>query len=337
MRLRANLEPRWFLFITFFTAGIFFGGLTMYLYSSISIDVGARKIHPPSRLYKYINPLLAVDIYQNEHFAQNKSLELSIQGLVDANKKTKSITDMSVYFRDIEPGLWVAINENGKFSPGKLLKIPIMIAYYKLAEQDPNLLTETLVFNGPNVAGKEIFKPADTLKAGESYTIEALIERMIVHFDDDATNLLFDNIDKNTLNEIFSDLGIDFKEEKNTQDFISLKLYSLFFRILYNSSYLNREYSEKALELLVETPNDIGLGMTIPQSIPFANREGGRLVTNNGKKIYEVYDCGVFYYPLHPYILCATATGEDLGKIENVLKLLGERVYTEVKYQYPSS
>ncbi len=333
MRLRANLEPRWFLFITFFIAGIFLGALSMYLYTAIAVTQ-LQKIHLRSSEYRYINPLLAVEIYRNENLLQDKSLELSIQGLIRLQQKNNAIKEMQVYFRDLESASWLSINGEGKFSPGKLLKLPIMIAYYKLAQANPDILNEQITFNGKNITSQEIFKQTHPLKRGESYTIEELIKQMIVQSDDDAANLLFDYIDKDTLNEVFSDLGIDFKEEKDTEDFISLKFYSLLFRILYNATYLTREYSQKAMDLLVEAPNNIGLFADIPQKIPTANRYGARIINNTKEKMFEIYDCGVVYYPLHPYIICAVVRGENLENIKSALSILGQNVYNEVKYQY---
>lgn len=336
MKVRASIfEPKWLLVFVFFVAGIFLGGLALYLWLNVPDISGGYKIHQARSQYKYINPLLAVDLYGQEKFVKNKSLELELEALVNDAKK-KGVSGISVYFRDIEPGLWAAINDTEKFSPGKLLKIPIMIAYFKLAEINPEILNKKLVFDGKDIGlhKDEVFTPKDALKIGEAYAVEDLIHRMIVNYDDNAADLLFDNIDKDSLNEVFSDLGIEFKEDKQTQDFISLKIYSLFFRVLYNATYLNRDFSEKALSLLDEADNSVGLGAALPKDLAISNRYGGRVFAQNNARFFEMYDCGIVYYPEHPYLLCATAESANLTDLKDFLKELGKTVFAEISYEY---
>ncbi len=325
MRLR-SLEPHWILVGTFFAAGVFLGSLGVYLWLNATYPQ-LQKIHGGAGGgYKYINPLLAVELIQSEQFAQNRTLQPKMEGLINARKADGAITKASIYFRDLEPGIWAGVSQDNKFSPGRLLKIPIMIAYFKLAQNDPSVLQQNITFYG-----KDTGNMGETMRNGQTYTAEELIRRMIVFSNDQAANLLFDNIDKSILNEVFSDLSIDFKEDKGTADFISVKLYSLFYRVLYNSTYLEREYSEKALGLLAESNNPFGLAIALPKDVPIANLLGYRSV---GKNLLEVFDCGIVYYPKHPYLLCVTAQGGHLDRLKSFLKEVSTAIYEEMNYQY---
>ncbi len=327
------LEPKWLIVVVFFIAGIFLGGLVLFVYLNASSTV-VTKIHPVSVKFNYINPLLAVD-YPNQQFSQDTSLALQINGLINTAKKNNIVTDVGVYFRDIEPGLWVGINDGVQFSPGKLLKIPIMITYFKLAESNPEIFNEQLTYNGPDANASQLFPPQNKLKIGQFYTTEDLIERMIINSDDNAANLLFDNVDKDALNEIFSDLGISFREQKETPDFISLRLYSLFFRVLYNSTFLKREFSERALKLLVVSPStDFGLGINLPKSIDFANRYGIYRLKEGGAQLFEMYDCGIVYYPNHPYLICAAIRGKSIDALQKFMLELSKIVFADIDYKY---
>jgi hypothetical protein len=55
--------------------------------------------------------------------------------------------------------------------------------------------------------------------------------------------------------KVYTELGVPLPKNNDNpnEEFISVKDYASFFRILYNASYLNREYSETALKLLSET------------------------------------------------------------------------------------
>lgn len=329
-----NLEPRWLLIIAFFAAGAFLGGLILYLWLGIQTPLG-KKIHLAQSNYKYINPLIAVEFFEKKSIIGNQALELSLQSLIYNKKINKNISEAAVYLREIESGKWVGINENSKISPGKLLRIPIMIAYFNQAQLNPEILNETLTFKGSDSKNEQyIFQPAEPLKVGQDYTVNELIEKMIVDSDFNAANLLFDNINKNYFSEVFSDLGINFQEEKYTQDFIPLKLYSLFFRILYNSTYLNREFSEKALALLAKTSdNEIGISASLPKNISVAKSFGARSFNENGKAIFEMYNCG-FVYVKSPYLLCVDVKGENLTNIKDFLKEVGLLTYKEMIYKY---
>lgn len=326
-------EPKWLLVIVFFIAGTFLGGLGLYLWLNTSTPL-LQRIHPRASRYLYINPLLAVDTSSSKQFSNDAALELELQGLVNQEERDQNISDAAVYYRDIEAGYWTGINETSVFSPGKLLKIPIMITYLKLAESDPSILEKEVTFTKDHAHGEDLFSPPDSLVARQTYTVNDLIERMIVSGDSDAADLLFDTVDKGSLNEVFSDLGIEFREDKGTTDIIQLKFYSLFFRVLYNATYLNRESSEKALELLVRADNQLGIGAALPKDVEIANRFGGRSYVDHGTKYFEMHDCGIVYYPRHPYLLCSVARGRDIGHLEAFLKKLGERVYTETSYKY---
>jgi len=332
-KLLKSVEPKWLIVGVFFVSGIFLGGISLYLWYGLA-NTASYKIHPAESGYKFINPLLGVEFEQSGFFAVSKSIELKINGIVDTEKKKGNITDASVYYRDLEPGYWAGVNENASFSPGKLLKVPLMIAYFKIAEGDPSVLEKKITNNLPEITENYLFKPEKGIVRGQTYTVQELINLMIAHSDDEAANLLFDDIDKAALNEIFSDLGISFTEDKETSDFISLKLYSLFFRVLHNATYLNREYSEKALELLSSTNGGFGIWASIPKEIPLIQKNSGRKYVI-GKNIgYEVYDCGLVYYPDHPYLLCISAKGQSLQNIEDFFKNISKEVYAETEFKY---
>jgi hypothetical protein len=326
MKQRLNFEPKWLTVTIFFLAGVFGGCFVLFIWifnggSIYGIQIGN---------YKLINPLLAVESQQTQFF-QNYGLQKQLNGLVDKAKKNQDVTQASIYFRDIEKGRWLGINEDTKFSPGKLTKIPIMIAYYKKAESDPKILDKMIVFHHTNPDPLT----TDDLTEGESYSVDELIRQMIINDDESSANILFDNIDQVTLNEVFSDLGMDFKEDnKFADDYLTIKQYSLIYRVLYNSTYLNRTNSEKALTLLTETPNN-GIATSIPNDIKIAHKYKSRKLTDKSN-INEAHDCAIIYYPDHPYVLCVAMLGRDQEAINNLIKEVSTAVYADMDATYKS-
>ena len=330
MKQKFSFEPRWYAVIIFFFAGAFVGAFILFTWIfNGGAFYGIQKIHSANNSYKLINPLIAVERQQISDFFANQSLQAKLQAIIDKHKKTQDIQDASVYFRDLEPGRWVGINEDLKFSPGKLLKIPVMMAYFKEAEGNPEILKKQLVYkqDSANLSGDS----KTNLESGQSYSIEDIISDMIINDTDDAANVLYDNIDKQALNEVFGDLGVDFKEDKTTDDYLSVRLYSLFFRVLYNATYLNREYSEKALDILTQTPNIDGISVGLPNDLLVANKYRTR---DFGKGLEESHDCGIIYYPQHPYLLCTMGIGKSATVINNVFKELSQAVYKDMTDKY---
>lgn len=127
-----------------------------------------------------------------------------------------------------------------------------MIAYFKMAENNPALLQQSFKYSqdvADEISAVPFQTPSD-LQVGGNYTIEKLINDMIIHSDNGSKNLLLGNIDQKILNEIYTDLGLPNPSNNPNNYTISTKQYSLLLRILYNGSYLSRQYSEKALQIM---------------------------------------------------------------------------------------
>lgn len=329
--MKANFEPKWLVVIVFFAAGIFLGAFALFAWVfNGGALLGVQKIHPGGRShYRFISPLLAVETPEKKEFFANKSLQNNIANFIDGKKKSRSISSAAVYFRDIEPGRWIGINENAKFFAGKLFKVPIMITYFKNAESDPAILANKVVYDRKH----PVVNSADNLITGQLYTVEYLIKAMIINDDDNAAEILFDNISKNSLNEIFSDLGIDFYEDKTTDDFVSIKLYGLIFRILYNATYINRDMSEKALDILSQTDSTRGIAAGLPNDIMVSHKYR---INDLGRSdgLLEVHDCGIAYYPDHPYLLCIMVQGKNSADTQNVFKEIGQMIYQDMAEKY---
>jgi beta-lactamase class A len=326
-----SLEPKWVLVFVFFVAGAFMGGLCTYLYTNAALP-NMVKLHYPKGTFAYTNPTIVSDPASTAPLnTASQDLALKLQGVIDKSKKT-GVAQVGLYYRDLEPATWLDINSGMQFSPGTLLKVPIMITYFKMAEANPSILTTQLTFTGSYPKTNELFLEPPALARGRSYSIDDLISKMTVNYDNAAANILFEHVDKNLLNETFSNLGIDFNEDNVNADFISIRRYSLFFRVLYNATYLSPEYSEKALALLAQNSPNTLLQSQLPQSIRFVSRSGGH-VTHGG---VEVYECDIVYYPNHDYLLCAAAQGATQEAVTALLSQLGQTVYADTAYRYPN-
>lgn len=98
---------------------------------------------------------------------------------------------------------------------------------------------------------------------------------MITNSDNEAKELLIQDIDETFLQKVYTEIGINTAGDL-TKDFISVKDYSGFFRLLYNATYLNRDLSEKALKILSKTNFDKGITAGLPKGITVAHKFGER-------------------------------------------------------------
>lgn len=278
--------------------------------------------------YFFINPLLECE--NNLISDDNKSLieiKKEISSLMDKSLESKDISFASIYFRDLNNGPWFGINEKELFSPASLLKVPLMIAYLKEAESNPEILNETIIFNKNPDYNEQNIKPENQLVLNQEYSIEELVERMIIYSDNDAYDILVNKVDIKKYEKIYQDLGIDISLAKDNPggDIIKIKEYASLFRVLYNASYLTKEMSEKALFILSQSTYKNGLAKSIPKDITIAHKFGERRYIETEKK--QLHDCGIVYLPQKPYLVCIMSKGSDFNKLSKFIQDSSHIIY----------
>lgn len=286
--------------------------------------------------YALVHPLLSYRTPEATVLGQYQSLENSMQSDIDSAKSTGNVSQVSVYFRDLDQGRWVGINETQTYYPASLLKVPVMIAYYKEAEDDPSILDEPVVYQ--NVAMPDPFDATSTLAVGQTYTVEQLIESMITDSDNGATFTLLDRINPEVLSSVYDALGITNPGDDSDTYQISARTYGLFFRVLYNATYLDPEYSEKALDLLSKATFTDGLVAGVPSDTLVAHKFGEHvLATGTTATGVELSDCGIVYYPAHPYLLCVMTSAKDVPTATSVIASVSKTAYDAIVATYPAT
>ncbi len=279
--------------------------------------------------YTFIKPVLYCTSGQKE-FTEFDPLEKKVQRIAEDLKTTDPASQLSVYMRDLDTGAWMGVDENEHYIPASLLKVPTMIAYYKYAESHPSILEKNVSYDGSfdNNIG-ENFTSSHYLRPGV-YTIEELIRAMIVSSDNNALELLRRNIKADYLLEVFTDLGLPLPPESDNVEFMSPKSYALFFRTLYNATYLNHDYSEHALELLSRAEFKDGIREPLPTEIAVASKFGERsVVTLPSLKVVatELHDCGIVYREKDPYLLCVMTRGKGFPELLGAMHAVSKAAY----------
>lgn len=319
------------------------GGMIGYAYAIHTEPIFVMKRVNDKGLV-FTNPLLSCGISENKEFSEYKPLEETISSSLDEiNQDGK--TTASVYYRDLNTGRWFGINENEKYSPASLFKVPIMISYLKESESDPYILEKRTYFSGKSDISNtsEHFKDMHSIQANTSYSIGQLLSYMIKYSDNLATTLLFKGLDQNSFGEVISDIGLQPLNTTGTvqptDDFITVKEYSYLFRLLYNATYLSPENSEKALKMLSEADFDKGITLGLPKGLKAAHKFGERSILDPATlqdEKNELHDCGVVYYPGHPYLICVMTKGKDFDTLSKTIGTTSKIIYEYVDKEYKS-
>lgn len=277
---------------------------------------------------RLINPLLECNFASELDNRELASFKSEIKKLIDKKKSSGQIDMAAVYFRDLNNGPWFGINEKEKFAPASLMKVPLMIYYLKQAESDPNVLQKFLTYGSEDEMKGQHYMSRSLFVSGNSYSVEDLITDMIVNSDNKSMIALFENLDENKYNAFLGQLGINMLSITD-ENFLTVKDYAAFFRILFNASYLTSVMSNKALQLLTQTKFDKGLVAGLPDGLMVAHKFGER----EAPEYKQLHDCGIVYHPAKPYLLCVMSRGDDYEELADFIKEISFTFYQQIENQ----
>lgn len=285
--------------------------------------------------YKFINKNLSCSdkpIISKKGYV---TLKHELIDYIDEAKKEGKVTNVSIYFRDLDNGPTLGIQEHTKFAPASLLKLPLLVTYLSLNEDMPGLLKNEIMYEGTNIPiddSSQFYKPKKTIYSGITYSVEQMLEYMIENSDNKSYYVLrkyLNDLSPKTdlLKETYVDLGI-IDPKDLLEETISVKSYASIFVQLYHSSFLDtRDSSEKALEILSKVDWSDGLKSGVPKDIVIAHKFGERYGFSGDLK--QLHDCGIVYYPNNPYLLCIMTQGSDFATLANVIGKISKMTYEE--------
>jgi beta-lactamase class A len=285
--------------------------------------------------FQFTSPLLDCDINQSPYQGQSATLREQVRKIIDKKTRESSASNIAIYFRDLNNGPWFGVNEDAKFVPASLMKVPVMIAYFKLSETNPDILEKKIEVEKITENNfDQHFGPSQKIESGKTYSVYELIYFMVAYSDNDALTLLLQNIDQKFLLQTYTDLGVIIPGAKNLDDELSVREYSSFFRILYNASYLNRENSERALQVLSQSDFRDGIVAGLPESIQTAHKFGERFSKSAGDQPAiekQLHDCGIVYDPGHPYLVCIMSKGNDFNDLSGTIQEISRTVFESIQ------
>ena len=274
--------------------------------------------------YKFISPLLECNI--DYDYYNPGSIKKDIEKYISKSKKSWNIHEVSYYVRLLENGSTFWYNENLKFFPASLVKLPFAISLMRYTSFD-ELQKIIQITKVPEDTFSWDEYP-DLIKYWENYSLYTLLAEMLINSDNTASLNLFEYMSQNKKNQTYKDFWlwiVDFTSN-NSLD-MSAKNLSSFFRILYNSSYLEREKSEELLGLLSKSTFLSWIQAPIPKEITVANKFWA-----NGIDWSDTYihDCWIIYTN-SPYVLCVMTYGNNKNEQLKIIRDISKMVYDDLK------
>jgi beta-lactamase class A len=243
---------------------------------------------------------------------------------------------IGLYFEYLPTGSNIVVNNNRAMWPASLIKIPVAMAALKKVERGEWQLQNELVIMDEDKDAS--FGTLYLEPSGTTMTIDALLKASLVDSDNTAHFVLLRNLDAEELEEVFTHLGLDevlrnlqSSPETGTSDDnrMTAKTYSIFFRSLFNATYLSPDNSQRFLSYLSAGPTEY-LRSGIPPEITFAHKTGIR----TEDMVWA--DSGIVYEARRPYLLTVMLEQKDKtavldeGAVEALFTEISTQVYTYV-------
>lgn len=264
-------------------------------------------------------------LIDQENFIVNlQPLRDDLRGFVDA------YTDgsVSLYVEFLNTGANISINPDNYIFPASLIKLHLAMAAMKKVEDGVWRLNNELILTGADKDDKSgsSASPLWENPVGTGFTIEKLLEELLVNSDNTAHNILYRNMHFDDIRAVMEELGLE--ELFTDGGKMSAKEYSRLFRSLYNASYLNRKDSQAILQWLDESIFDEYLSNPIPKNVPFSHKYG----ENVDFRVYS--DAGIVYIPNRPYLITVMVQGrpekdweEDERSAQEFMRVVSRRAY----------
>lgn len=287
----------------------------------LSIILSGLTVHfirNPSHSFKSDYPFISIA----RNFIAQEDVIVNLQPLRDTLSEIYKDYDtekISLYIESLNTGANISFNQNYRYYPASLIKMPVAVAAVKMIEDGIwDWDSKLVIFEEDVDTG---FGTVGTNAIGTRVTIEELLKELLRKSDNTAYKMLLRNLGVGPVNDFLLKTGLNdfFDQDLN----ITAKEYTRLFRSLYNSDYLTRAYSQKILEWLAEADRNY-LGLGIPAETTYSHKFG----ENADEYIFA--DSGIVYLKDRHYVITVLykgSPGEDKEHIDGFFKVVSEATY----------
>lgn len=327
--LKNNKFPFLHIILLCFLVSLITFSLTTFWNSKQLTKETSSQISSPSCKYdikrlsglKYIKPIMFVD---DECESDNLAgIKQRISDIINRYKTNEGVTSASVYLREYENDDWTCINEDEKYKPGSLFKVPVLITILKMNEESPGFLDKIIFYNKPFNIEKNVAYNDKSIKIGQKYSVKELLNYMITYSDNNATALLETNMKVQIFKKLFTDIGLETPDIYAKEYLVSVNQYSFFMRAIFNAAYLSIDDSEYAAELLTKCDFKDGIVKGLPAGTIVAHKfgESGDLSEK------QLHESAFVYLKGKTYLITVMTKGKENKKLAQLISEISQAVY----------
>lgn len=276
--------------------------------------------------YRLVKPVVITEATSESQ--KLSELRMKISMLLKENENDGTLISSGVFLKRLNTGEWISFGNDEAFQAGSLLKVPIMITWLMMAQEDPSLLRKKLFFPQPRGTIPGQTYTGRSITPDRYYEVTELMTFMIGESDNNATYVLGQNMDVRVFQKLFTDLGLTRPELGDSRYSLTASLYSRFLDVLYHASVVNPKLSQLGLEMLTKCTFNKGLTKNLPADLVVAHKFGEQGIDG----IAELSESGIFYYKDQPYLLTVMTKGADIDRLANVIGLVSGEVYQAMSH-----
>jgi beta-lactamase class A len=303
--------------------------------AALPVAPAAGGAHPCAALEKF--PLLAAPEGCRGVRLKNKGplteLEAALSRQLDAARADGTVGRAAFYIRDLEDGPVASLHQDEAFAPASLLKLPVAMAVFDFAAEEPSILARQVNYRRASVTNfsvpRQNFAFATDLKADSPVALRELLRSSLTFSDNLAFFLVLEQMNfvvpdgQATLRRSFQELGI-IDPPAGAEDVLTVHNYAALFRSLYRASYLGQTDSNEILTWMSVSPFDLGLAAGLPKQVKLAHKFGERDAKGGAK---QLHDCGIVYLPGNPYQICVMSEGPEWAPLERFIATASSTTY----------
>jgi beta-lactamase class A len=209
----------------------------------------------------------------------------------------------SFYFEYLPNGINIRDGEDNVSQAASLLKTPLVMDLYKLAEQGRINLDSASTVIPAEIDTDPNWGNPTRLKAGDTLSLRQAVKITLQYSDNTTLNVIKDRIDPllDAASDSFRSLDITLNVTEtgatSEQINVSSRSYSSILKCLYYSCFNSPADSTKIISDLIGSAEKNRLAAGIPPGIKIAHKVGSGGVSAQS-------DCGIVYYPNKPYLAC---------------------------------
>ncbi|MDD6815009.1 MAG: class A beta-lactamase-related serine hydrolase [Firmicutes bacterium] len=204
---------------------------------------------------------------------------------MDFEKRAEGLKgSVGVYFRNLRTGDTKGLLQDREFHPASIIKLPVVMAIYKMAAEGKADLDEKLKVTYE--------KRVPSCGAFNAFTDEPVVDirtlcnLTITISDNTGANLLIDHYGIKTLNGQFREMGLkkthlerlfydDAMQEKGYNNKAVPEEIGFLLEQIYKGEFVSREVSDAIWDILEQQQDRAGIPAYIEEEAPVGNKTGG--------------------------------------------------------------